>query len=209
MTMAHKKIVITPSAVSTTIIAAAQQPSGATPLTLSTTSLEEARILLVTDAGDNTGKSLVFLGKDADNNIITETVAGTSTSTAVTTKAYKTITSITASGAYSHNVSVGDVGTTLSEISQTIPLDYYLPVAVTVGLEISGTANVTIQETTDDVLREGTANTVWTDTANLAGKSASTIAQVSRGASAIRAKINSYSTGAVITLQIIHAHQSL
>ena len=187
-------------------VAASQTPAGAGALTLNGalgTTLDYARILLITTVADESGKTLVFVGTDADGNVITEAVTGPNNTTAVTTKYYKTITSITASGAFTGNVTVGTRGTTLVAASNAIPLDFGDDTASRAVITVTGTINVTVQETFDPILADGTANAVWFAISGLTSKTANTVDAASRGATAVRVIVNSYSTGADVTLNLI------
>lgn len=203
MAMRPQVVTLTPENGSATTVAAAQTPAGATALTLTTTSFSFARILLITDAADNHTKTLAFVGTDADGNAISETVTCTNSSTTVTTKAYKTITSITASGAFTGNVSVGTRNTTLIGYSSTTPLDYLATTADQAMIEITGTANVTIQETYDSILADGTASAVWIDSTNMSSKSSNTMGALDKNARAFRVKLNTYTDTAVVKVIVM------
>ena len=194
---------LTPSNADAAAIVASVTPSGAGALTLATTSFSMGRIVIVTDAGNNTGKSLTIVGTDPDGNTISETIAGTSSSVGVSTNYFKTITSVTASAAYSNAITVGTIGTTLSAASQTIPLDYLNRNASTLSVVVTGTINFSVQESFTDILKDGTANTVWGTPSAFSAKTASTTGVLDKGATGIRLIVNSYSSGATIGCTVI------
>lgn len=193
-------------AASATGIAQAQTPASATTLTLNGalgTTLDIARLLLITTVSNESAKTLTFVGTDAEGNTITEVVTGPNATTAVTTKYYKTITSITTSAAFTGNVSIGTRGTTAVGAGKTIPLDFCDDTAARVVITVTGTINVTVQETFSNILADGTANAIWFPITGLTSKTANTVDAAQRGATGVRVLVNTYSTGADVTLTVI------
>lgn len=202
-------IKLSPSAANAANIAASQTPGAAGNLTLTalaSSGLEMARILLLTTNADETSKSFVVTGTDADGSVISETVTGVSSSTAVTVNAYKTVTSIHVSAATTAAITWGTRGTTLVGNSATIPLNFYERTPATIAIEISGTANVSIIETFDDVLGSvtGANATFMAAQTGLTSQSSTTNSTLTTNCTGIRVQLNSYSTGAVVTTRIIH-----
>lgn len=207
-------LTVNPSAASTTKVAAAQTVliGGSLTLTAAATAGIDAsgaaRILLVTTTEDDSAGNLTFTGTDADGNSQTEVLAMPNSTTKVTTKAYKTISSITTDLAITANISIGTVGTTLSVVSKTVPLDYYSRTATTVSIEVTGTINFTVNETFDPILASGTSGEVMYSVSALAAKTANTRSPITVGATGLQVQINSYSTGATLTAQIISPSNS-
>ncbi len=193
----------TPADVDVDGIAQAQTPAGAAALTLNGdlgTTLDYARILVITTVSNESAKTLTFVGKDADSQTITEVVTGPNATTGNTTKAYKVITSITASGAFTGTVTVG---TTSALWGPTFPLPRASNFNTRFSAYKTGTINYDIQETYGDVqASDGAASVLWTSNA-AAGKTANYEGTVYR-ASAMRVLINSYSSGATLKLFINH-----
>lgn len=114
-----------------------------------TATLDVARQILFTPAGNDSGITYTISGTDGANTPISETVAGVANpATAVTTLNYKTITSITTSGAVASTMTVGTNGVAYS---QWVPFDPYAANAqVAMQFTVSGTVNYTLQLTLDD-----------------------------------------------------------
>lgn len=99
----------TPLALSAAALRAAAAVAGAGALALiaGTTTLDVPRNLTFLSSGNDSGITFAILGKDVFGTVMNETVTGGNATTANGKKAFKTITSITASGAAAANVSVG------------------------------------------------------------------------------------------------------
>lgn len=185
-------------------IAEAQDPGEAATLTLdgalltTTSSLDFARRLLLTSTADDSGLGITVTGIDADGNSITETPGtGPSSGSVTTTKYFKTISSIAVDGDPAGDISVG----TVDEIqSQTVPVDPYLPEALTLSVDVTGTIDFTIQETFGDPLTTASTNLTWVSVTALATKTADTTATLTRGARAWRLIVNSYTNGAEVKI---------
>ena len=96
-----------PDTSSATYFRAAAAVGGAGALTLLQTTLDVPRNIIITNAGDDTGDTYVVLGADEYGVAVSETITGANAGVAAGVKAFKTITSITASGASAGNVSIG------------------------------------------------------------------------------------------------------
>lgn len=180
-----------------------QTPSAGGALTLNGdlgTTLDYARILVLTTADDETGRTFTFTGTDADGNTISEAVTGVNNSTAVTTKFYKTISSIVVDAATAAAITVGTVATTLSAADKTRPLNWRASRAPQYIVNVTGTINYTIQETFDSL--SDSSALVWLPLAAHAGKTADTNAAGTPGAKAMRVIVNSYSSGAELQCYI-------
>ena len=171
------------------------------------TTLDYARIVLFTSAGDESGKDITLSGTDADGNSISEVIVGPNT-TAVSTLFYKTVSSIAVSSAFGGNCTVGTIATTSVAVSPSVPLNFYDQVPPTINVDVTGTIDFTVQETFDAVLSTGSASATWADITALTDKTADTTAQTTRGATAIRVLINSYSNGAELQANIVSIDNS-
>lgn len=96
-----------PDTSSATYFRAAAAVGGAGALTLLQTTLDVPRNIIITSAGDDTGDTFVVLGEDEYGVVMSETITGANAGVAAGKKAFKEITSITASGASAGNVSIG------------------------------------------------------------------------------------------------------
>lgn len=213
------------AATSVTKVAASQTPGGAGAITLAAAASAidpsgAGRILLITTGEDDTAITYVITGLDADGNAITETSTLPNHTTKVSTNAYASVSSFTVSGALTAAMSVGTVGSTLSAISKTYPLDFYMRNGATVATEVTGTIVYSVRETFDDVLGSGTGSAIWfsgslnTDTQNTSGtgtvganllslSSTSGRSQLDKGVTGMDISIASYSTGATLTVRVI------
>ena len=75
---------------------------GGSPFTL-----DAARKITITSAGDDSGKSFTIVGLDQDGNAATESLVGADTGVVTSAGYYTSITSITAVGNPAANVSAG------------------------------------------------------------------------------------------------------
>jgi len=192
-------------------IAQAQNTTASTALTLNGalgTTLDYARIIGIYSAANFSGGTFTIVGTDANGNSITESgITGPNNSTVVSTKLFKTITSVTPSATVASDVEVGTVATTLSAESHTIPLDFYQGLAPTIAVDVTGTINFTVYETFVNVLAEGTSAAVWNSISALASKTADTTAQCTVHATALKIQVNSYSSGAELQMRIISGNR--
>lgn len=134
------------------------------------------------------------------HNLITEGITGPNNSTVESTKYFAVITSIMVTGGVGTNVEGGFVD---EAVTQAIPLNWKGAEA-SVNLDITGTADVTIQETFDNIQNLSDLNFNWQDSSfsGLVNATASTNDVYIGIPRALRLKINSYSTGAEIQLVI-------
>ena len=172
------------------------------------------RIITILETATSTQSDVTFTltGTDTNNDAISEVVTGpASGATVVTTKYFKTVSSIAASAAQggAETVSVGIRGTTLSGVSKVVPINFYDRVPVAVGVAVTGTINFTVQQTFDEILttKDSSGNIVWEDISALASKTATTASQAGVGAKAVRLVVNTYSTGATAKVRVISTIQ--
>ena len=132
---------------------------------------------------------------------ITDTITGINNSTVESTEYFYSITSIAADAAVGTNIIGGAVD---EAISRTIPLNWRGGVT-SVNLDFTGTANVTVQQTFDDVQDLDDLTYTWQDSpsGNLVNATANTNDAYEGLPTALRLKVNSYSTGAAVLMTII------
>lgn len=207
-------ISLTPSAASATLIATSQSPgAGTITLTAAAANIDSGtngRIVGITSGSDDHLITFTITGVDNNGNAASETLTGSAGApgTVVSTKFYKSISSVTHTGSVAGTVTIGTVGTTLSASSNLIPLNFYARIATQVAVEITGTINFTVQETFDPILASGTSGAVLFSVAALTAKSANTVSQIDVAATGIQIIINSYSTGATLTARVIEPSNS-
>jgi hypothetical protein len=157
--------------------------------------------------GNLSGVTFVVTGyQDRNKTIpISEGITGPNNSTVETTNYFYSIQSIAATGAVGTNVEAGPVDEAISQI---------IPIKRTssdrsqreVGLTfiVTGTINYTVQQTNDDVqsLTDRTFNWLDSDDTNVVGATASKNSNYVAVPQAMRVKINSYSSGAELLIQI-------
>ena len=181
----------------------ASDVTGAT-WTLTTTATSDGlahQVSVVNDSiNDHSAKTAVLVGTDANNNAQTETINLPGISATVeSTKYFKTLTSITPSATIGADTM--DIGWVDEIASNTILLNAgFNCVAATVSVIVTGTINFTVQECFEHVLGGYSPN--WVSTASIASKTASTTAQISIHASAVRVITSSYSSGAALQVTI-------
>jgi len=150
-------------------------------------------------ATDHSGKTVALVGTDADGRSQTETVTGPAGSATVeSTKYWLTLTSATPSSTI--GADTFDIGWVDEFTTKTIPIDWRGGNAA-LNIEVTGTINYDLEQTFDDIQTKTTAFTWSVD--NAATQSAQTTGQTilySAHPKAVHLKINSYSSGATITL---------
>lgn len=135
-------------------IALSQTPLTAGALTLNgstatggVATLDVPRQVLFTFAANETGHNFIVTGTSGTNDVISETVAGTTAGTKATVLSYKTVTSITISAAATGALTVGTNGVA---DSPWVRLDPWSNSYVSIQCTASGTVNYTVQQTLDD-----------------------------------------------------------
>ena len=205
-------ITLTPTAASANAISLSQKPTGggANALLLNGAQAggpyEMARIIAIASDGDDSGHTFAIVGTNSNGEAQSETIAvGPNGATVVSTKFYSKITSITISAAATGNLTVGTVGTTLSGISNVYPLNYRAYRAPLYIAHVSGTLNYTIKESFDE-LGSGIANLTQIPLSAHTAKTADTNAAGTFGARSMEVVLNSYSTGAILTVYVTQAN---
>jgi hypothetical protein len=109
--------------------------------------LDKQRRVLFTSAGNDSGITFTISGTNANGDLISETLTGGNIAAVATVLDYKTVTSITSSGASAGTVSIGTNGVAGSS---WVRLDDWAPLNVALQVNVTGTVNYTIQQTLDD-----------------------------------------------------------
>jgi hypothetical protein len=148
-------------------ICQSQTPAGAVALTLNgalvsggVASLGDARRVLVTTVSNESAKTLTIVGTDWNGDEISEVIAGPNATTGYTDSDFLTVTSVTASAAFTGAVTVGTNGIASSP---PFPLDIYNKPEVSLQVAVTGTINWTVQQTLDNPFSVDTENIVWLD----------------------------------------------
>ena len=102
--------------VSTTMTAAGNLTIGGVLTTSGTASFVDPRRISVTSAANDLGRSFTIVGTDANGSSQSEVVFGTNASTVISTKSFKTVTSVRVDGATAGNVSAGVTGLRISDL---------------------------------------------------------------------------------------------
>ena len=160
-----------------------------------------------TSTGNISGVNFTVSGYQDKNKTIaiSETIAGPNNNTVETTNYFYSIQSISASGAVGTNTKAGPVD---EAISQIIPIkrSYSDRSERQVGLTfiVTGTINYTIQQTNDDIqsLTDRTFNWLNQDDSALVNATTSKNGNYIVVPQAMRVKINSYSSGAELLIQV-------
>lgn len=123
--------------------------------------LDAQRQVTFESAGDISAANFTITGTDDSGNIVTETIAGPNATTVATAVNFRTVTQIAVDASFATDVEVGTNGV---GASQEIPLDQNIsPFAVSLGLVITGTIDVTSQFTFDDVFADNSGPFTWFD----------------------------------------------
>ena len=113
-----------------------------------TATLDVARRVIVTSAGNDSNKTFAITGTDGSGQVISETFTGANAGVASTVLIYKTVTSIIPSAATASTITVGTNGVTTS---RWVRFDDYAGNAQVFGqVTVSGTVNYTVQQTMQD-----------------------------------------------------------
>ena len=157
---------------------------------------------------DHSGKTALLTGTDENNNLQTETITLPTGSTTVTsTKYFKTLTSIIPSasiGADTMDIGIASSG---SAMSQWFPLNYHdRKGRVSFVCTVTGTINYTIQQTQNNIMQSVYPTTFANiDDTTLINATTSQNGAYETTPTAIRIKINSYSTGATLKFDLLDA----
>lgn len=150
-------------------------------------------------AGDETSRTFSITGVDPDGNAQTEDVTGVNADTAESVKYWRSISAIAVDDDTAGAITVGTVD---EAITRTIVLNHHGTDGATVAvLGLSGTCQFDIDETFEDVMLDGSdATTNWIVAQS--NKSADLAAALTRGATGVRLKFDSYTNGAELQFHV-------
>jgi hypothetical protein len=142
------------AAANTTAVCASQVPPAAAGGSLVLTSypvvLDQARQLAFTSTGSNAASTFTITGTDANGAAQSEALVGGNNSTVVTTKNYKTVTSITSSAPSAGSLIVGTNSSPAVTSSAWVRFDDSGNPGVSIQISSAGASNITVQQTLDD-----------------------------------------------------------
>lgn len=110
--------------------------------------LDTPRRVQITNVGNDSGITFTVYGTWINGSAISETVQGTSGSTASTTLDFSTVTRVATSG--STSVSGITIGTSGVASSRWVRFDSWAIPNVNIQINVTGTVNYTLQTTNDD-----------------------------------------------------------
>jgi hypothetical protein len=181
--MSSKTVILKIQATDTDGICASQSPAAAGNLLINgalssggVATLAAAHIISINTASNDTAKSWIITGTNADGIARTETITGVNATTVNSTRYWKTITNIQLIGGGATTAIVG-VTSTNGCISESIPVNYKnCPntwASLYCKIPTGATATYTVQDSGDDVLGSGTgATSVWFNHASLVAQTA-------------------------------------
>ena len=157
-----------------------------------------ARQVGITSSGNDSGRTFIVTGKDANGVAQTEDITGPNATTVESTSYFKTITSIAVDAACAGNISVGTVD---EFVTNTIPLKRNSN-APTVSLEeVTGTLDVSVQQTFSDVFDPANINYSACH-ADLTNASSDDDQVINVNATGVRLVCNSYTNTAELKMVI-------
>lgn len=210
--MNGKTVILKIQATDTDGICASQSPAAAGNLLINgalasggVATLAAAHIITISTASNDTAKSWIVTGYDADNILRSETITGVNATTVNSVLYYKSITKIELVGGGATTAIVG-VTSTNGCVSPSIPVSYKNTgntwSSLFVTYPISGTGTYTVQHSGDDVLCSGeAARFEWFNHASLV---AQTTRQDSYYASPVKyIRLQATAISASITLKVV------
>jgi hypothetical protein len=112
--------------------------------------LDQARQIAFASTGNNSNATFTITGTDIYGLAQSEAVVGGNIATVVTTKNYKTVTSITSSAVSVAGLTVGTNSSPAVTSSPWVRFDDYGDAQVSLQVTATGTVNYTVQQTLDD-----------------------------------------------------------
>ena len=161
--------------------------------------------IAVVSGGDIATIVFTVTGSDADGIAQTETITGVNNSTVEGTVYWSQITSIATSAAAGSAFTIGTVD---EVVSRTIGLDARSMMAAAIMVNVTGTMNFTVEQTLENINQSSTFSpqqSAFWNAVSAAG-TADLAASATVGATAIRLKVNSYSSGAEAQMMVSQAH---
>lgn len=204
-------ISMAPTALDRDGIGLAQQRVGAGALSIDGTlasggvaTLGAVSTVTLYSAGNLSAVTFTITGTDHYGLAISESRAGPNAGTVTSSKSYKTVTAVSTSATIGTNVEIGVDGT---GTSRAVPMDIHQAAfSVALGLDITGTIDVTVQHTFEDPFAASwdPYAATWFNHSSLAAKTSDTDGNYSFPCRAIRLKVNSSTSGSA-SLTIIQS----
>lgn len=199
------------AAASANNVSLSQSPAGAGNLLINgaaasggVATLDTQRQVIITSAGNDSGRTFTIYGTNQYGNAIQEAVTGANAGVAVSTKNFLTVTRISVDAATAGAVTVGTNGVGSTPLIGLNP--HVSPANTSIGVIVVGTVNYTVEYTYDNdpfqMIMPNPATPVPTfwPLAALAAKTASTDALLVNPATALRLTINSGAGSATMTV---------
>lgn len=203
-----------PASTSSNAIALNQQLAGAGNLVLNgarasggIATLPGQQIVTVTTTEDDSARTATITGKDASDNVISESMTLPSTGTKAFTKYYAEVDSIFVNGAITANMTAGVNGL---GASQPYPFDVYQPnFSASVAVLIVVGATYKAQYTYDNVFDPAWPNGVqtWVDSATMTGKTGEFVDVLTAPVTAVRFVITTQASSQSLSGRIVQATQ--
>lgn len=160
--------------------------------------LGSQRKVAIASVGDLDAITFTVYGTNQAGIAISESLLGPDNGTVSTTLDFLTVTQVAASAAVGTNVTVGTTGV---GASAPLPLDLYLdPFNVSLFIDVTGTANVTLEYTGDDSVLTSVGPFVWFAHSDLTSVSADDVGTIISPVSAVRLVTNSGTGSAELTV---------
>ena len=150
---------------------------------------------------DHSAKTAILTGTDSDGKVQTETVNLPGTSATIeSTKYFLTLTSVVPSATIGTDTM--DIGIVDEVASQTYPIDRLSDNTCNIFVDVTGTIDFTVQELWSNVydVANPQQDATWINISALAAKTADTASTATKGATAVRIIVNSYSTTAELQM---------
>lgn len=125
--------------------------------------LDKARRVIITSAGNDSNKTFTVTGTDWNGNAASETITGGNAGAVATTRDFLTVTSVVPSAATAGAITIGTNGVASS---RPLRLDEYALAPTAIQVDVTGTVSYTVQSTLDDPNEIGWSSVVWVDSAD-------------------------------------------
>lgn len=155
---------------------------------------------------NHSAKTFTITGTDANDNAISEGIAGPNgVATVSTTLHFKTVTSVTVSA--TTGADTFDIGWTAVAVGPIFPLNWrQTDFQVSLGIAVTGTISVTVQHTFDALHGEYSDSLTWFPHASLAAVTANEDGNYAFPVTATRLLVNSVTAGGTVDFLVIQGN---
>ncbi len=158
-----------------------------------------AQIVSITSGGNDTGITFTLAGQDPDGTAITQVVTGASGGAAVSTRYFKTITSITVSGAVATVVKVGWIATN-GAMSRSLrhngqQEDFKVDYVMRISGTLTASAQYCLDQPEDAYAVSYSVSADWRNVDGLTAVTASAVSNIFYKANCSRLLISAYTSG--------------